>query len=320
VTTKRATGPLSSMDVTQMGASVWADLMGHPDTPALHGDRGYWRPSKLGRCMAHQFLWRAGVPPSRIESEKDRIKKEMKFDIGNRLEDQTRDRIWYAGLLIARGWTMQDADLQVRGNIDLIWGGELPLRTPQERRWPEQLRIAVAELRHQIQDGIDARGAVPTTHTEVKSTISWAIDKMRDEPTRLDYRCQAGSYRLLSDLHPDQLPTGPIDRHEVLVVPQDSADPRDRLLIEITEADADLARERLEELNERWRTQDKPPCTCGQTPGLMWEATLCDHLGLDGSVCCGHEDQLERVLQASLDATAKPALTTQPELLPGRTT
>jgi hypothetical protein len=322
-TTRRrttTTGSLSVDDVTRMGASVWNEFLGYPDPPVLADGRAYWRPSSLGKCMRAQILWRTGVPYSRIETPAKKADSEQRFDIGNRLEDQTRDRIRLAGLLIASGWHVTDLDLEVQGNIDIIWGGIVGPEPDRIMWWSDDYKAAVRELRRRIAEQILARGPVLITHTEVKSTSAWTIGQMAGEPPRIDYRAQAGCYRLLTTLHPEQLPMPvEIERHEVCVIAREGGRP---LLLEITEADAEFARERLEELNAHWKAGTQPDCTCGVTPGIEWERKFCNYGGLDGSVCCGSDDQLERVLAASIEATQRRKATggVQENLLNGETT
>jgi hypothetical protein len=88
---------------------------------------------------------------------------------------------------------------------------------------------------------------------------------------------------------------------------------------EATPEDVDLALERVDALGTAWEAQWAPPCTCGQTEGLAWEAKYCPYPNPDGDGCCGDTllDRLEQSVALGR-SPVQPVLDLAGELKPGR--
>ena len=274
---------------------VWSQLMGHGDPdPGEHNDRGYWRPSSLGACLRRQYLWRSGVPATRVEDEREVVERERKFAWGRDLEDHVADRMERAGLLISRQASLSDDDLRLKGNMDFIWGGGIALTLPERSKyWSPRYRWAVLTVRSKLDEIVDEY--LPITGVEIKSTHSWAIRKAYDEGPRFDWRCQAGAYWLMAQRHPEQLPVS-LDRFQIVAIGRDAVHP---LTFEASDAEAQLASDRVGALNDYWRRQEQPPCTCATGEIGYDQSRYCPYPNADGDGCCGSNlfDLLEQSVQ-----------------------
>lgn len=277
---------------------VWNQLMGYGSPEPGEEGRPYWRPSSLGYCLRRQYLFRAGIAETRVESEADEADKQRRFAWGRDLEDHIKERMFRAGLLIADGTTLEDPDLECKGHMDFMWGGIVAAELPERAKWwSPQYRWAVLTVREKVDEVLEE--PIPVTGTELKTTHSHAIRKMFEEGPRFDYRCQAGAYWLMAQRHPEQLPA-PMERFEIVVVGRDAVHP---LRFEASQHDAELALKRLEQLNEAWHRKEPPACTCGQADGMAWETKYCPYPNEDGDGCCG--STLLDLLQASVEATRR---------------
>jgi len=279
---------------------VSSELLGHMDPPVGENGRPHWRASMNGYCLRRQYMWRQGVPDTRAETEEQCIDKERRFAAGNRVERELVDAIELAGVLIARQVSLSDPELHVTGSADVLWGGAVQRELPDRSKWWDpDYTWAIRELRARADRLVGV--PLPLTLTEIKSTHSYAVRKMYKEGPRFDFRCQAGTYWLMASDHPEQLPSGGLDRVEIAVVGRDAVKP---LIFGVTRRDVDLARSRLEALNKAWDERKPPPCTCGQEAGMSWEQGYCPYLDPeDPSRCCGM-GLLDR-LTASVEATRR---------------
>jgi hypothetical protein len=288
--TERPFGVSTVMDIHD---AAWSELMGREDPfPASQG-RPYWRPSSLGYCMRRQFLWRSGVPETRVDE--DTTERERKFAWGRDIENHVRERMFRAGLLIESSVEVVDETLAVRGQIDFVWGGVVANDLPERAdRWSAPYRWAILTIRERVAAELD--GPLPITGTELKSTTGYSVSKMVKEGPRFDYRVQAGVYFALAQRHPEQF-TVPLDQFEIVVVGRDAVRP---IRFGATQEDVDLALERVDALNTAWEAQWAPPCTCGQTEGLGWEQKYCPYATGEDE-CCGDTllDKLERSVEES---------------------
>jgi hypothetical protein len=289
----RTFGVSTVMDVHDR---VWSQLMGLEDGPAPEEGRPYWRPSSLGSCLRRQYLWKAGIPSTRVESEDENADKERKFAWGRDIENHIRQRMFRAGLLIEEGTKLIDEELAVVGHIDFIWGGVVSNELPERAKWwSPPYRWAVLTVREKVAEVLER--PVPITGTELKSTSGYAVRKMYDEGPRFDYRCQAGAYWLMAQRNPSQLVV-PLDRFEIVVVGRDTVRP---LRFEASDVDAQMAEERIGLLNQAWATKQPPNCTCATGEIGYDQQRYCPYPNESGDGCCGSTllDVLERSVKAT---------------------
>lgn len=294
---------ITTRDILEIRNATWSIYLGHSDPAPGDDGRPYFRVSGLAFCPVSNLLWRAGVPPTKVESERDRAQRQGRYERGNRIEREVLDAYRLAGVLLDSQVPLWDEDLEIKGHADAVWGGPWQ-REPQARSvyWTPKYREAVLVL----QQTLEARAAadrLPITLAEVKSTSEWAIRKMRKEGPAPWYRAQIAGYRLLATLHPEQVQARQIDRWEFVVLDPDGGLP---IIFEAERADVDQVEERIGVLVEAWHSGNWPVCSCGSTPGMEWEAKRCNYLNPDDTTeCCGNT-LLDR-LEASVAATAKPA-------------
>ncbi|MGQ0669245.1 MAG: hypothetical protein ACT4PO_06190 [Actinomycetota bacterium] len=277
----------SAMDL--MYLDVYEQMFHEP--PPLNEDglrpKEHWRCSSLGRCLRYQVLERSGLERAEISAASRR-----RMDIGSQIHwiHTLKKARW--GLLLGREIAITDPELHLAGHIDLVWGGPVQEIPPEWRirRKPDWI-FFLEELRRR---GVERWGEVaPVTVEELKTVGGWGFrTALRDG--RSDYRTQLGGYALLAEAHPDLLPATPA-RYQIVVFNRESGAMRE---IRMRPSWVEEARERVVALNEAWATGRWPPCTCGATEDLAWEATLCAFPNPDGDGCCG-QTLLDR-LEASL--------------------
>lgn len=253
-----------------------------------------WRCSSLGRCLRYQVLERSGLPKPEIDAESRR-----RMDLGSNLHwiyGLMRAR---QGLLLAKEVAITDPDLELSGHIDLVWGG--PIQDIPEKwrlyRKPDWI-FFLEELRRRARE--QWGDVAPVTVDELKTVASYGFRQL-DRHGRFDYRMQLAGYYLLATAHQDLMPAMPqgYERWRVVVFNRESGA---KVGIAMQPSWIVEAQERLEALNEAWDTGSWPNCTCGQTPGIEWEAKLCPYANEDGDGCCG-QTLLER-LEASIEGSS----------------
>jgi hypothetical protein len=261
-----------------------------PDPTGLR-PREAWRCSSLGRCPRYQVLERAGFPKPPIDEGSRR-----RMDIGSDLHWIYGLKRARFGLLLGKEVAISDLEHNLTGHLDIIWGGPIQDIPPKWREFrnPEWI-FFLEELRRQARERWGE--AAPVTSDELKTVASYGF-RLMDKDGRYDYRLQLSGYRLLGEWHPDLLPVREVERHQVVVFNRESGGVR---AIPMQDWWMQETLERLDLLNTAWSSGNWPACTCGETPGIEWEAKLCAYKNPDGDGCCG-VTLLDR-LQASIEAT-----------------
>ena len=235
-----------------------------------------FRSSSLGYCLRRQFLERAGVPKAPQVGSRT-------LWLGDQIHYGVQSTFKHLGLMLGEEVRFHDDDLQLTGHVDMIWGGKLQPNlvepdavSPNWYRYLEQVREDL-KRRYETDE-------FPIMGAELKSAHQYSAEKAAREGPAFHHQMQAGSYDLLSEMHPEQLPID-VDAVEkwqiVMLAKSDLGMP----VFDVSPTMKRQARERIEELVQWWESKALPPCTCGVT--ISWEQRYCPYA--EGHSCCSDD-------------------------------
>lgn len=238
-----------------------------------------WRASSIGYCQARQFLERSGVPhPRDLDAKTLRV-----FALGDAVHYWVKNLYRRAGILIQEEVAFFDEDWGVSGHMDLLVGGPVQGLTSEEtegrsERWVEFL----GNLRGEVEQkwGKD----VPVSALELKSAGTYAMQQAFKNGPQPAHMRQIATYYLLAQRNPDQLPVpfDDVSSWEVVMIGKEKLGmlqfPLEGKHIEET---AGI----IESLNEAWKTQTIPTCTCGQGFSSL-PRKYCAYYDESTQLCC----------------------------------
>lgn len=249
-----------------------------------------FRASDSGGCPRVAIMGRAKLPETRVEfmTPEERLIQLGGYFQGEQLERTVVETYEECGLNPLTQLKFRSTSLDVTGNADCLWGGDVIHKPELKEHWSDtykQIRINIYQ--HMIREF--GKGVMPFVLDEIKSMGEYAVKKkLQGEGGDEGYRIQLGLYKIMND----DLQLFNIDRYQLTMVGK-----KDLQVFHfpLTEEDVNLAWERLVLLNKTWSAQTDPGCNCGKDletgepdKDSAWKIQFCrygNNTRVQGSCC-----------------------------------